>query len=98
VKIKPIHIALIVQSGLLVILLIAWISKPGPTLQEKINYDRITEDFDKRMSLIKLNLEIIRNENLILTYKVDSMRSKLPDYKRGLDKICLLYTSRAHET
>ena len=86
---KPTTIAIIVLASLLAIVTTFAIinySKVDITV-EKVEYERIMKDMEKVVSSMKNNLEIIKDETLLMIYKIDSVKAELPKHERNMSSI-----------
>ena len=85
---KAVTILVIVQSVLIAILFIVLVVIPKEQVNEdKIEYERITKDFERVIEDMKINISLIKAETKVVIHKIDSMKADLPKQRRYLNKI-----------
>ena len=80
---------IIVQSAILCILLIiAVIGMNNDAAKvEQIQYERIKADLEKVIFTLKQDIQIAKDETLLLIHKVDSIKEYLPKHEKNLNQI-----------
>jgi archaellum component FlaC len=79
-------IATIIQSSLILVLFLYIVFKKPP-VQNQIDYDRIKKDYEIKMNLINNKIDSIDNINNLIVYKIDSLKSIIPNHKIILNNI-----------
>lgn len=85
---KLIHYVIIVQSIIIIICFIGWVSKPGKQIiQEKVDYELINQRVEETVADLKEDLQFLNNKNYMILRRLDSIQEQLPRHRAKLDRI-----------
>ena len=78
-----------VQSLFLILTIVGWALSSNKTVvvQEKVDYERITQKMDVQLQMFANELYLLQVENAGLSNEIRNLKSDLPDYKKGMKQI-----------